>query len=192
MSEENPLEDVTKAPVSKADYQSHLYRQRGYFRKLRRCQARAKSHGGQCGRPAMKGKNVCDIHGGKAGAPRGNQNAKTHGRRSRAYLAERRAFREELRDIKSEAAAIQKAAQALERKRRADAKSEAERLEKEAAKKLEEDIAVGRVIDLAALNRKLLEQSPRVEAEIDRTEEILRRRRAQVSLEATGLPHDGD
>lgn len=183
MSEEIPQNVDVKAPVSKADYQSHLYRQRGYFRKLRRCQARAKSHGGQCGRPAMKGKNVCDIHGGKAGAPRANRNAKTHGRRSRAYLAEGRALREERRAIKAEAGAIQKAVQVLERKRQAEAKSEVKGREKGAA---------GSVIDLTDLNRMLLEQSPKVEAEIDRAEEILRRRRVQVALETAGLPHDGD
>ena len=31
-----------------------------------RCQAKSKRHGGQCGGPAMKGKRVCQIHGGKS------------------------------------------------------------------------------------------------------------------------------
>ena len=35
----------------------------------RQCQAKAKSTGEQCKNPAMKGKDVCRLHGGKAGAP---------------------------------------------------------------------------------------------------------------------------
>ena len=47
---------------------------------LPRCQANAKSTGKRCGKPAMKGKRVCYIHGGKSpGAPKGNINAYKHG-----------------------------------------------------------------------------------------------------------------
>ena len=50
-----------------------------------RCQAIAKSTGKRCGNPAMKGKRVCYIHGGKStGAPKHNKNALKHGR----YTAE--------------------------------------------------------------------------------------------------------
>lgn len=46
---------------------------------VRSCGARTRN-GGACGRPAMAGKKRCDMHGGKSpGAPRGNQNARTHG-----------------------------------------------------------------------------------------------------------------
>lgn len=49
-------------------------------RKLRRCSATSKTTGKRCGQPAMKGKMVCYIHGGKSpGAPRGNQYAFKHG-----------------------------------------------------------------------------------------------------------------
>jgi len=50
------------------------------LRSLPRCQAMAKSTGRRCGNPAMKGKQVCYIHGGKSpGAPRDNKNALKHG-----------------------------------------------------------------------------------------------------------------
>jgi len=50
------------------------------LRTLPRCYATAKSTGRRCGNPAMKGKMVCYIHGGKSkGAPIGNRNALKHG-----------------------------------------------------------------------------------------------------------------
>lgn len=46
---------------------------------VRKCGARTR-RGGVCGRPAMAGKNRCDMHGGKSpGAPLGNRNAWKHG-----------------------------------------------------------------------------------------------------------------
>ena len=55
------------------------------LRSLPRCQAMAKSTSRRCGNPAMKGKRVCYIHGGKSpGAPKDNTNALKHGR----YTAE--------------------------------------------------------------------------------------------------------
>ena len=35
-----------------------------------RCQALSKRTKQQCGRPALKGKQVCDFHGGKSTGPR--------------------------------------------------------------------------------------------------------------------------
>ena len=35
-----------------------------------RCQAMSKRTKNQCGRPALKGKNVCDFHGGRSSGPR--------------------------------------------------------------------------------------------------------------------------
>ena len=50
------------------------------LRTLPRCNAKAKSSGKRCGNPAMKGKKVCYLHGGKSkGAPIGNRNALKHG-----------------------------------------------------------------------------------------------------------------
>ena len=50
------------------------------LRTLPRCNATAKSSGKRCGNPAMKGKKVCYLHGGKSkGAPIGNRNALKHG-----------------------------------------------------------------------------------------------------------------
>ena len=51
------------------------------LRSLPRCQAMAKSTSRRCGNPAMNGKRVCYIHGGKStGAPKDNKNALKHGR----------------------------------------------------------------------------------------------------------------
>ena len=35
-----------------------------------RCQAKSKRTKNQCGRPALKGRQVCDFHGGKSTGPR--------------------------------------------------------------------------------------------------------------------------
>jgi len=40
------------------------------LRLLPRCQAKAKSTGKRCGNPAMKGKRVCYLHGGKSTGPK--------------------------------------------------------------------------------------------------------------------------
>lgn len=40
------------------------------LRLLPRCRAKAKSTGSGCGNPAMKGKRVCWIHGGRSKGPR--------------------------------------------------------------------------------------------------------------------------
>jgi uncharacterized protein YjcR len=58
---------------------------------LPRCHAIAKSTGQRCGNPAMKGKRVCYIHGGKSpGAPIGNQNALKYGFYTKKLKAERK------------------------------------------------------------------------------------------------------
>jgi glucans biosynthesis protein len=64
------------------------------LRKLPRCQATAKSTGKCCGNPAIKGKRVCYIHGGKSpGPPRGNKKALKHGFYTAEAIAERRYLR---------------------------------------------------------------------------------------------------
>ena len=51
------------------------------IRSLPKCQATAKHSDKRCGNIAMKGKNVCYIHGGKGGAPKGKRNGSyKHGR----------------------------------------------------------------------------------------------------------------
>ncbi|WP_346658661.1 HGGxSTG domain-containing protein [Bradyrhizobium sp. 143] len=59
-----------------------------------RCGARTRD-GGACCAPAVHGKTRCRMHGGAArcGAPRGNRNARKHGRFTRDAVAERRAVR---------------------------------------------------------------------------------------------------
>lgn len=44
------------------------------LRRAARCSAKSKRSGKGCLAPAMRGRNVCRMHGGKAGAPRGERN----------------------------------------------------------------------------------------------------------------------
>lgn len=75
------------------------------IRSLPRCQAKAKSTGKRCGNPAMKGKRVCWIHGGKSTGPKTAKglehsrkaNFKT-GYYSREAVAERRYMSQLLRE----------------------------------------------------------------------------------------------
>ena len=69
------------------------------LRAMAKCQAIAKSTGRCCGNIAMKGKNVCYIHGGKSsGAPKGNMNALRHGCYTGKAIAERRYMRAFIKD----------------------------------------------------------------------------------------------
>jgi hypothetical protein len=53
-----------------------------------RCQARCRHDHRPCRQPAMRGKRVCRMHGGKVGAPKGARNgAWRHGLRSEAWRA---------------------------------------------------------------------------------------------------------
>ena len=63
-----------------------------------RCGARTRS-GRPCQSPAVHGKKRCRMHGGApgSGAPRGNENAKTHGLYTREAIAKRRQISELLR-----------------------------------------------------------------------------------------------
>jgi hypothetical protein len=55
-----------------------------------RCGAETRS-GTPCRAPALHGKTRCRMHGGarRSGAPKGNQNARTHGAFARDAVAER-------------------------------------------------------------------------------------------------------
>ena len=44
-----------------------------------RCHAKSKRSGSPCQAPAMRGHNVCRMHGAGGGAPKGNRNALKHG-----------------------------------------------------------------------------------------------------------------
>jgi hypothetical protein len=56
-----------------------------------RCHARCKHSKAPCRQPAVAGRRVCRMHGGKGGAPKGERNgAYRHGRRTQAAAAERR------------------------------------------------------------------------------------------------------
>ena len=62
-----------------------------------RCQAKAKHSQRQCRVPAILGKRVCRVHGGKSTGPKSQEGRKrcgaakaTHGRETRAIRAKRR------------------------------------------------------------------------------------------------------
>ncbi|MCK1517456.1 hypothetical protein IVB22_34125 [Bradyrhizobium sp. 190] len=64
-----------------------------------RCGAKTRS-GGSCRSPAVHGRKRCRMHGGAqgSGAPRANQNARTHGLFTRDAIAERRGVQALLRE----------------------------------------------------------------------------------------------
>lgn len=65
-----------------------------------RCGAKTRA-GGTCHAPAMLGKMRCRMHGGalRSGAPKRNQNARTHGFFTKKAVAERA----QIRDLLAEA-----------------------------------------------------------------------------------------
>ena len=69
------------------------------LRAMPKCQAVAKTTGRRCGNIAIKGKNVCYLHGGKSpGAPKRNMNALKHGWHTAKSIAERRYTREFIKE----------------------------------------------------------------------------------------------
>ena len=57
-----------------------------------RCHAKSKRSGLQCRAPAVRGADVCRMHGAAGGAPKGNRNALKHG----ATTAEALDFKREI------------------------------------------------------------------------------------------------
>jgi hypothetical protein len=64
-----------------------------------RCTARSKRSGKPCRAPAVRGFDVCRMHGAGGGAPFGNRNALKHGQ----YTGEAMALRRELAELVREA-----------------------------------------------------------------------------------------
>ena len=63
-----------------------------------RCSAVSKRSQCRCRAPAVKGRNVCRMHGARAGAPSGKANgAWKHGRETNEAVARRRGLRELIR-----------------------------------------------------------------------------------------------
>jgi hypothetical protein len=63
-----------------------------------RCTARCKHSKAPCRNPAVNGRSVCRMHGGKGGAPAGERNgAYRHGRHTAEAKAERRELRRSIR-----------------------------------------------------------------------------------------------
>jgi hypothetical protein len=56
-----------------------------------RCTAKSKRTGQRCRAPAVKGWNVCRMHGARGGAPEGEQNGNyKHGARTKEMIAFRK------------------------------------------------------------------------------------------------------
>lgn len=71
-------------------------------RQAPRCHARCKHSKLPCKNAAMRGRRVCRMHGGKAGAPRGQRNGNyRNGRHTIAARQENRRFREEMREFRA-------------------------------------------------------------------------------------------
>ena len=66
-----------------------------------RCGAKTRA-GGSCRSPSVHGKRRCRMHGGApgSGAPRGNQNARKHGRYTREAFAQRKQIGDLLRQTR--------------------------------------------------------------------------------------------
>lgn len=63
-----------------------------------RCIAHGKHSKAPCRNPAVRGRSVCRMHGGKGGAPKGERNgAYRHGRHTAEAKAERRELRRSIR-----------------------------------------------------------------------------------------------
>jgi len=62
----------------------------------RQCHAKCKATGEQCRKPALHGKAVCQVHGGRGGRPI------THGAETRALRAARPAVTRQLRELEME------------------------------------------------------------------------------------------
>src|SRR5271165_661450 len=60
------------------------------MRRASRCHARSKRSGLQCQAPAVRGSEVCRMHGAAGGAPKGNKNALKHGAHSAEALVLKR------------------------------------------------------------------------------------------------------
>jgi glucans biosynthesis protein len=66
-----------------------------------RCRARCRRSKLPCRAPAMRGKRVCRLHGGKGGGPRGERNgAYRTGRYTAEAKAERRQMRAVIRELR--------------------------------------------------------------------------------------------
>jgi uncharacterized protein YjcR len=65
------------------------------MRQALRCHAKSKRSGSPCQAPAMRGHNVCRMHGAGGGAPSGNRNALKHG----GFTAETIALKREIQAL---------------------------------------------------------------------------------------------
>ena len=72
------------------------------MRRAKRCRATSKRSGKPCQAPAVRGYEVCRMHGAGGGAPKGNQNALKHGEACGEALALRS-------EVQSLARAVRKA-----------------------------------------------------------------------------------
>ncbi|RWO24958.1 MAG: hypothetical protein E5Y16_07560 [Mesorhizobium sp.] len=72
-----------------------------------RCSAKSKRSGVGCRAPAVRGKNVCRMHGARGGAPSGSAHGLyKHGRYTCEALADRRVLSALISDARRSASAV--------------------------------------------------------------------------------------
>ena len=77
------------------------------MRQALRCHAQSKRSGLQCRAPAVRGREVCRMHGACGGAPKGNRNALKHGNFTAEGLALKRQISALARMARETTAAIE-------------------------------------------------------------------------------------
>ncbi len=87
----------------KREEQSHAVNP---FINVPRCGAHSRRTGNPCRQPAMAN-GRCRMHGGKAGAPRGNKNALKHGHYTAQAIKNRRFLNKLLRESKETIEALE-------------------------------------------------------------------------------------
>jgi hypothetical protein len=89
---------MTQSDTSKAWAGTDWRRAMALAQAAARCTAHRKHSKAPCRNPAVKGRSVCRMHGGKGGAPKGERNgAYRHGRHTAEAKAERRELRKSIR-----------------------------------------------------------------------------------------------
>lgn len=98
MSENGPQSHAHKPAWSGTDWRRAM----AMAHRSKRCTARCKHTKQPCKGPAVKGRSVCRMHGGKAGAPRGERNGNyRHGRSTIEYRERERRARAEYREFRA-------------------------------------------------------------------------------------------
>src|SRR5271156_5310745 len=101
---------ATSVPRPQGEGQSEKRRNNPMLLDMRqalRCHAKSKRSGSPCQAPAMRGHNVCRMHGAGGGAPKGNRNTLKHGGFSAESIALKREIQALAHMVRETLAAIE-------------------------------------------------------------------------------------